>query len=43
VKAFLLQQGLEVSTSTPEELGRYMKSEFEKWSKLIAEAKIQAD
>jgi tripartite-type tricarboxylate transporter receptor subunit TctC len=33
VKAFLLQQGLEVSTSTPEELGRYMKSEFEKWSK----------
>jgi tripartite-type tricarboxylate transporter receptor subunit TctC len=43
VRAFLLQQGLEVSTSTPEELGRYMKSEFEKWSKLIAEAKIQAD
>lgn len=43
VKAFLLQQGLEVSTSTPEELGRYMKAEFEKWSKLIAEAKIQAD
>lgn len=43
VKQFLLQQGLEVSTSTPEELGRYMKSEFEKWTKLIVEAKIQAD
>lgn len=42
VKQILLQQGLEASPSTPEELGKYMKSEFEKWGKLIAEAKISA-
>jgi tripartite-type tricarboxylate transporter receptor subunit TctC len=43
VRQFLLRQGLEVSTSTPEELGRYMKSEFDKWTRLIAEANIQAN
>ena len=43
VKQLLLKQGLEASPSTPEELGRYMKSEFEKWSKLIVSAKIQVD
>ena len=42
IKQILLQQGLESSPSTPEELGKYMKSEFEKWGKLIAEAKISA-
>jgi tripartite-type tricarboxylate transporter receptor subunit TctC len=43
VRQLLLQQGLEAAPSTPEELGRYMKSEFEKWGKLIAEAKISAE
>lgn len=42
IKQILLQQGLESSPSTPEDLGNYMKSEFEKWGKLIAEAKILA-
>ncbi len=42
VRQILLQQGLEASPSTPEELGNYMKSEFEKWGKLITEAKITA-
>lgn len=42
-KALLLKQGLEASPSTPDELGRYMKSEFEKWGKLIVTAKIQVD
>ena len=42
IKQLLLQQGLESSPSTPEDLGNYMKSEFEKWGKLIAEAKILA-
>lgn len=40
IKQALLKQGLEASPSTPEELGKYMKSEFEKWGKLIADAKI---
>lgn len=40
IKQTLLKLGLESSPSTPEELGKYMKSEFEKWGKLIAEAKI---
>ncbi|MEK6593807.1 MAG: tripartite tricarboxylate transporter substrate binding protein [Pseudomonadota bacterium] len=42
VKQILLQQGLEASPSTPEALGKYMKSEFEKWGKLIADARISA-
>ena len=40
IKQTLLKLGRESSPSTPEELGKYMKSEFEKWGKLIAEAKI---
>ena len=43
IRQILLSQGGEATTSTPEELGRYMKSEFEKWSKLIREAKIAAE
>lgn len=42
VKRLLLQQGVEAAPSTPEELGAYMKSEFHKWAKLIADAKISA-
>jgi hypothetical protein len=42
IKQILMKQGLESSPSTPEDLGKYMKSEFEKWGKLIAEAKIMA-
>lgn len=40
VKQLLLLRGVEASPSTPEELGEYMKSEFEKWGKLIADARI---
>lgn len=42
VKRLLLLRGVEASPSTPEELGKYMKSEFEKWGKLIADANITA-
>lgn len=42
IKQILIKQVLESSPSTPEDLGTYMKSEFEKWGKLIAEAKIMA-
>ena len=43
VKQALLTQGLEVRTSTPEEFGAYMKSEFEKWAKVIKAAGITAN
>jgi tripartite-type tricarboxylate transporter receptor subunit TctC len=43
VQQTLLTQGLEVKTSTPEELGAYMKSEFEKWAKVIKDAGIVAN
>jgi tripartite-type tricarboxylate transporter receptor subunit TctC len=42
IKKTLLKRGLESSPSTPDELGKYMKSEFEKWGKILAEAKIKA-
>jgi tripartite-type tricarboxylate transporter receptor subunit TctC len=36
----LLKQGLEVWTSTPEFFGAYIKSEYEKWGRVIREAGI---
>ena len=41
-KDALLKQGLEAAPGTPEAFGKYMKSEYEKWGKLIREAGIQA-
>jgi len=43
VKQLLLTQGLEVKTSTPQEFGMYMKSEYEKWAKVIRDAGIVAN
>ena len=43
VKQLLFIQGLEVRTSTPAEFGAYMKSEFDKWAKVIKDAGITAN
>jgi tripartite-type tricarboxylate transporter receptor subunit TctC len=43
VKALLLTQGLEVRTSTPQEFGAYIRSEFDKWAKVIKDAGIIAN
>jgi tripartite-type tricarboxylate transporter receptor subunit TctC len=43
VKQLLFTQGLEVRTSTPQEFGTYMKSEFEKWARVIKDAGIVAN
>jgi tripartite-type tricarboxylate transporter receptor subunit TctC len=43
VKQVLFSQGLEVRTGTPEEFGAYMKSEFDKWAKVIKDAGISAN
>ena len=42
VKQLLFGQGLEVRTSTPAEFAAYMKSEFDKWAKVIKDAGITA-
>ncbi|HET9663177.1 MAG TPA: tripartite tricarboxylate transporter substrate binding protein [Burkholderiales bacterium] len=42
IRRRLVAHGVEAAPSTPEDLGKYMKSEFEKWGKLIAEAGITA-
>ena len=39
----LFIQGLEVKTSTPEEFGAYMKSEYVKWAKVIRDAGLDAN
>ena len=41
-KEALLKQGLEAAPGTPEAFGKYMKSEYLKWGKLIREAGLQA-
>lgn len=43
VKQMLFNQGLEVRTSTPAEFGAYLKSEFDKWAKVIVAAGIKAN
>ena len=43
VKQLLFTQGLEVRTSTPQEFGAYIKSEYEKWGKVIRTAGIVAN
>ena len=43
VKQLLFIQGLEVHTSTPAEFGAYMKTEFDKWAKVIKDAGITAN
>ena len=43
VKQLLLTQGLEVRTSTPQEFGAYIKTEYEKWGKVIRTAGIVAN
>ena len=43
VKESLLKQGLVPATSTPQELGELVKSDLQRWAKVIAEAHITAD
>lgn len=43
VREALLKQGLEAAPGTPEAFGAYMKSEYLKWGKVIADAGIPAN
>ena len=43
VQEKLIEQGVEPATSTPAELGQYIKTEIAKWSKLVKDAGIQQD
>jgi tripartite-type tricarboxylate transporter receptor subunit TctC len=42
IRDILFKQGLDASPSTPEEFGAYIKSEGEKWAKVIRAAGIKA-
>src|SRR5688572_14202352 len=42
-KEALLRQGLEAAPGTPEAFGAYMKSEYQKWGRVIREAGIQGN
>jgi tripartite-type tricarboxylate transporter receptor subunit TctC len=42
VAAFLESQGMEPSSSSPEELGRYIAREYETWGKVVRQAGIKA-
>ncbi len=43
IKEALLKLGLEAAPGTPEAFGKYMKTEYEKWGKLIGEIGIKGD
>ena len=43
IKEALLRTGLETAPGTPEAFGAYMKSEYQKWGKLIAETGMPAN
>ena len=41
IKEFLFKQGLDAAPGTPEDFGAYIRSEMDKWAKLIKAAGIQ--
>jgi tripartite-type tricarboxylate transporter receptor subunit TctC len=43
VKARLAEMGFDAFSSTPEELGEFVKAELVKWTKLIKEAGIEPE
>lgn len=43
MKAKMREQGAEIITTTPEEFGTFMASEFHRWKKVIADGKLVAD
>jgi tripartite-type tricarboxylate transporter receptor subunit TctC len=43
VKEFLFKQGLDAAPGTPEQFAAYMKSEREKWGKVIKAAGLKAN
>lgn len=43
VKRFVLDNGMEVKTSSPEELGKFQAAELERWGKIIKTAGIQPE
>ena len=43
IKEALLRQGLESAPGTPEAFGTYMRSEYQKWGRVIREAGIQGN
>jgi tripartite-type tricarboxylate transporter receptor subunit TctC len=43
VREMLLKQGIEAVTSTPEELGKFVRSEIDRWTPIIKAAGITAD
>jgi tripartite-type tricarboxylate transporter receptor subunit TctC len=43
VREQMAAQGLMIQTSTPEQLGVLVKSDYARWKKTVADAKITAD
>jgi tripartite-type tricarboxylate transporter receptor subunit TctC len=43
VKEMLFRDGVEIAPTTPEQFGAFMKSEHDKWAKIIASAGIKAN
>jgi tripartite-type tricarboxylate transporter receptor subunit TctC len=43
LKARLEEQGIDVTPSTPEQFAAHVKSEIEKWTKVVAAAKLEGD
>jgi len=43
IRSFLTKSGVDPEGSTPEELGKYMRSELAKWTKVIKAANITVD
>jgi tripartite-type tricarboxylate transporter receptor subunit TctC len=43
VRAKLAEQAVELEASTPQEFGAFVRSEHDKWGKLIREAKLNIE
>jgi tripartite-type tricarboxylate transporter receptor subunit TctC len=43
IRAKLLEQNIEAASSTPEELGRYLRDDIERWNAVANAAGLKAD
>jgi tripartite-type tricarboxylate transporter receptor subunit TctC len=43
IKELLFKQGLDAAPSSPEDLAAYMKSEYQKWAKVIKAAGVKVE
>ena len=43
VRSKLVEQGSEITPGTPDEFGRFIRGEYDRWKKVVKDANLSAD